>query len=660
MKPGAAMALGGGSLLCNNRPMQMGLKMKAGKVWSGGGILLGLALLGASGLGARDWHVAAGAQGGDGSAGRPFGSLQEAVTAARQTPGRHRLVVHSGEYFNVSVTLGPQDSGLVVEGEGPTPPVLYGGIRLTHWQAEGKFQVAPLPASPTGKPWEIRLLLVNGEARPRARYPSSGALPHESVFQVPWMSSTGGGWQRAPTEEELTTLRYRQGDVGDWLEVANAEITVYHMWDESCVGVAAHDPARRLLKLSPKTGHPPGAFGVQKYVLWNIEQGMLTPGNWYHDRVRNRVVYWPKAGEIMANLHVVAPTQTSVLRLRGERDKPVRDVRLRRLAVSATTVPLISGGFAAAAFDGAISLQHVEQCALEHLKIAGVAGHAIKSGGVTREVRVEHGEITDCGAGGVYVGGERALIFNNHIHGIGRAYPSAIGIFRGGRECRVAHNEVHDCSYSAINYGGVSNVVENNLIYDCMKVLHDGAAIYMFAATNCVLRGNLARDIVDTGGYGASAYYLDERSSGCVVESNVSIRVNWPAHNHMATNNTLRQNLFMVLGDAKLTFPRSEGFRLERNVLYATGKIRVEGAQAVTQWSNNLFFAESGVYEWVRLFRYSPQETVAAPPAGVATNRPLLLNLWQPTARFHETSPALRLGIGPVDVSRAGRIPDPS
>ena len=96
--------------------------------------------------------------------------------------------------------------------------------------------------------------------------------------------------------------------------------------------------------------------------------------------------------------------------------------------------------------------------------------------------------------GGIYVGGSRAVIDNNHVHAIGRSYPSAIGIYRGGKENLVSHNEVHDCSYSAINYGGEANRVEDNLIYDCMKVLHDGAAIYLFAATNCVVRRNLARD----------------------------------------------------------------------------------------------------------------------------------------------------------------------
>ena len=68
------------------------------------------------------------------------------------------------------------------------------------------------------------------------------------------MSTTGGGWQRRPTHEELTTLQYRTGDLGDWLETTNAEITVFHMWDESCVGVAGHYLARRTLTLAPAGG----------------------------------------------------------------------------------------------------------------------------------------------------------------------------------------------------------------------------------------------------------------------------------------------------------------------------------------------------------------------------------------------------------------------
>ena len=153
--------------------------------------------------------------------------------------------------------------------------------------------------------------------------------------------------------------------------------------------------------------------------------------------------------------------------------------------------------------------------------------------------------------------------------------------------------------YSAINYGGRSNVIEGNLIYDCMKVLHDGAAIYVFGAKGTVLRGNLARDFADSGGYGASAYYLDEQCSGCVVEGNVSLRVNWPLQNHMATNNIIRDNLFVVEGDAKIAFARSTEYTFARNVLYATGRIRFEGTNAVATWTDNLLYpAGGGLNAW--------------------------------------------------------------
>jgi hypothetical protein len=135
-----------------------------------------------------------------------------------------------------------------------------------------------------------------------------------------------------------------------------------------------------LLKLAPATGHPPGAFGVNKFVVWNIREGMTRPGQWYHDRVRNRIVYWPLPGEDIHQAEVVVPTRRTVLRLRGTPEQPVRQVTLRGLTVTATTTPLIAAGFAAAAFDGAIALSDAEDCVLETLTVRGVAGHGIDAG----------------------------------------------------------------------------------------------------------------------------------------------------------------------------------------------------------------------------------------------------------------------------------------
>jgi hypothetical protein len=585
----------------------------------------------------------------------PHSTMASALAAAHALPAgepRH-ILVHGGAYYDTQVQLTAEDSGLTIENVPGETPIFYGGELVIGWEPDGQFQSARMPETASSENLPPRLLLVNGETRARARFPATNTLPHETRFDVPWMSSTGGGWQRRPTHEELTTLQYRAGDLGDWLETTNAEITVFHMWDESCVGVARQDLASRTLTLAPELGHPPGAFGVREYVLWNIKEGMTSPGQWYYDRARQRLVYWPRPGEDMRRTTVVAPSRAVLFSIRGTRQQPARGITLRGLTLSATTVPLVAGGFAAANFDGAVSLSLAEDCLLDRLVIKGVAGHGINGDGL-RNVRVENCDIADCGAGGVYVGGTRVVIRNNRVSKVGRSYPSAIGIYRGGNECLVSHNEVHDCSYSAINYGGRSNIIEGNLIYDCMKVLHDGAAIYMFGAKNSVLRGNLARDITDYGGYGASAYYLDEQCSGCMVEGNVSLRVNWPSQNHMATNNIIRDNLFVVEGDAKIAFARSTGYTFARNVFYATGKICFEGTNAVAIWADNLLFSGKGRFECVTLDNYSEVGTMTnAPPNSVVAD-PEFVNRTRGDFRYRTDSPALKLGLRPVDISRVG------
>jgi hypothetical protein len=358
----------------------------------------------------------------------------------------------------------------------------------------------------------------------------------------------------------------------------------------------------------------------------------------------------------MQRAAVVAPSRAVLFAIRGTRQRPARGITLRGLTLSATTVPLVAGGFAAASFDGAVSLSGAENCVLEGLVIKGVAGHAINGDGL-RNVRVENCDIADCGAGGVYVGGTKVVIRNNHVRKVGRSYPSAVGIYRGGSECLVSHNEVHDCTYSAINYGGHSNIIEGNLLYDCMKVLHDGAAIYVFGARNTVLRGNLARDFADSGGYGASAYYLDEQCSGCVVEGNVSLRVNWPSQNHMATNNIIRDNLFVVEGDAKIAFARSTEYTFARNVFYATGKIRFEGTNAVATWTDNLLYSGKGQFECTTLNQYSEVGKVTNAPPNCVVADPEFVDRAQGDFRYRPGSPALKLGLRPVDVSTAGRLP---
>jgi hypothetical protein len=265
-------------------------------------------------------------------------------------------------------------------------------------------------------------------------------------------------------------------------------------------------------------------------------------------------------------------------------------------------------------------------------------------------------DISSCGAGGVYLSGANNVVSNSLVHGVGLMFPSAMGVYGGGDGCQISHNEIYDTTYSAIGFSGKEMVIENNLLSQCMKVLHDGAAIYCFGMKNSILRNNFAHDIVDTGGYGASSYYLDEQCEGCEVENNVSVDVARPSHNHMATNNVIRHNVFISQGDMRVTFPRCSGYRLDCNVLYAAGAITFEGIGNVVSWSKNLVYSGTGKVEGTTLKDYATTGKVSGVVGDTLVGDPQFRGPKRLDLRYGSHSPAGQLGLKPLDVNKAGRV----
>lgn len=434
------------------------------------------------------FHVAP--NGSDANAGtqsKPFATLAAARDAARaRKPAR--IVVHGGRYFlSAPVELDAADSGLVIEAAPRETPVLAGGRRISGWERDGEHcWVASVPEAAGGKQ-DFRMLVVNGAFCLPARLPETGTFTHLTEFNVPWMSTSEGGWKRKPTTEELTMMRYRPGDLGPWLDSASAEVTVYHMWDETRVGLAAHDPETQTLTFSTPVGHPPGAFGVKKFVVWNVREGLLRPGQWCLDKRAGRVVYWPRPGEDMRSADVLAPTMESIIRISGSPGAPVSDVTLKGLMLTATNTPLIPGGFGAGAFAGAVQVDHANGCRLQDLTIFNVAGQGIRTLNC-QQLHVEGCHVRDTGACGIRLGGDDCVAAGNHVHHVGRLYPSAIAVSIGGQRNRFADSEIHDTTYSALIANGNGHLIEGNLIYRAMSELHDGAGIYITYCNNVIVR----------------------------------------------------------------------------------------------------------------------------------------------------------------------------
>jgi hypothetical protein len=587
----------------------------------------------------------------------PFATLEAACKAARRYREikQKKIMIHGGQYFlDKPLILTGRDSGLTIESAPEAKVCIYGGRKVAGWKKDGeKFYSADLPNVKDGS-WDFRALVVNGRFCHRARLPEKGYFKHLSNFNVPWMSTTGGGWKRKPTKAELTTLKYRSEDLGSWLVIKNAEVTVYHMWDESMVGVRHMDTDSHTLTFATPTGHPPGAFGVKKYVIRNIREGMTKPGQWYLDRSAGKVVYWPIAGEDMTKAEVIAPTIESIIHIEGKRNEPVEDVTIKGLMLSVTTTPLKAGGFGAGRFEGAIDITSARNCRLIDLEVLNVGGQGIKASGT--DLRLEYCHVHHTGACGIRCRGTGCIVSDNHIHDVGLTYPSAIAMQGGGKDCRIIHNEIHETPYTAVNCGGKNNRIENNLIYHAMQELHDGGGIYCFAGSGLVLRGNYIRDIIDTGGYGASAYYLDERSENCLVEGNLSVGIVRPSHNHMAKRNTIRNNVFISDADARLTFPKSSDYAVEKNIICAKDKVILENIDAVTKLQNNILFSRVGIVEARKLENYSRSGSYQInAEAGNLLVDPLIVEFENGVVKLAPNSQAGELGIKLIDVSRVGR-----
>ncbi|NIP26533.1 MAG: hypothetical protein GWN67_19155 [Phycisphaerae bacterium] len=587
----------------------------------------------------------------------PFATLAAACKAAQKmgTKKPRKIIIQSGRYIlNEPLVLTDKDSGLTIEASTGAMVSLYGGRKVTGWRKDGgRFYSAGLP-DVRQRVWDFRALIVNGRFCRRARLPEQGFFIHQSTFNVPWMTSTGGGWKRKPTNEELTRIKYNPDNLGPWLDINNAEITVYHMWDESLVGVSDMDTQSHILFFTNPSSHPPGAFGVKKYVVWNVRQGMTKPGQWYLDRTEGKIVYWPLPGEDMDKAEVFAPTIESIIRIQGTKNKPAKDITIRGITLSVTTTPLMAGGFGAGRFQGAVSISSGQNCDLIDLEIVNVGGQGIKVSG--SNLRIEKCHVHHTGACGIKFSGAGSVVTNNYIHDVGLTYPSAIALQGGGKDNEISHNEIHDTPYTAINWGGQRNIIEKNLIYRAMLQLHDGGGIYCFAGKGLVLRGNFIRDIPDTGGYGSSAYYLDERSENCLVEGNLSINVARPTHNHMAKNNTISNNVFICNEDARFTFPRSSDFVFTKNIIYAKGKIVFDNTSAITTFRDNILYSTEGQVQGNKMSRYTRTGSEKLQPGNNLFADPLFVDFEKGKASFTHQSPATKLGIKPIDVSSAGRI----
>ncbi len=586
----------------------------------------------------------------------PSAGLARCRAHARSGGAHARILVFAPGRYDLAepLELDARDSGMCLRGSGA---VLVGGRRITAWRPDGRFQAADLPGVREGR-WDFRQLWVNGAARPRARLPKEGVLEHACEFKQPWLSTTGGGFQPPPTVELRSRLIYPEGQLPAGLMPGNAEVVVYHSWDESQARVTSHDPATRTLLLDPPLTYPPGAFGVKGYVVLNVREGMLQPGQWYLDRVAGRVVYWPLPGERMEECVVEAPVLMTLLRVHGSADSPVCGVTVRGLGFDLTNVALRSPGWGAKPYAGAVEFEHADACRLEGLAVSRAGGQGLRLEAVSHS-RVADCDINRCGANGIYFSGRPGNeILDNHVWDVGLVYPSAVGIqTQRFRRSLIARNEVHDtpyCGITAADWKGTEpceNVIEQNRVWNTMKELGDGGPIYVTGERRSLIRGNVLHNSAGRAGY-SMGLYLDEQTEDCLCEDNLVYAIGrYPLHLHMTRRNVIRNSIFICEPGNTISFARSTDTLVQGCIFYGPSSGIVVREPGGAHLDDNLFWGGvPGVREFVR-----GQGELPALKGGFLASDPGFADAAKCDFRLREGSPAVRVGFKALDFSQAGR-----
>lgn len=629
----------------------------------------------------------------DGSDG-PFASLESARDAVRnmrvaQRDERVEILIRGGTYYLTKpFILAPEDSGseahpVIYAAYPGEQPIFSGGVKIMGWHPTDRNRWSA-SVDVGCEAFSPRQLFINGRRAQRARMPNTGFF------------RSSGDSSLAPKFELPLPL---MGKPAETIQ-PGAEAVVLLAWSSLRRPIIAVDKLRGIATLAGDSGgavvrnDERGNLRLKeedaRFYFENLPQFLNSTGEWYYDPKKCEVTYWPLMSQNLAAEEAVLSRVPVLWRFDGDpaNNRFVRHVVVQGLTFKHTNWETGAEGYSdnpqgAVRVPAAIQANGMEHCVIEDCRLGNLGGYGIEMGPAAKNNRVVRNVIYDAGAGGIRLGNseitlsrmpqERSYgneITDNHIHHIGEIFAGGVGIL----VCQssgnlVAHNLIHDTYYTGISVGwtwgygesqAAGNRIEYNHLYNiCRGMLDDVGGIYTLGISpGTVIRNNLIHDLQASLERGRGIY-LDEGTSGVVVENNVVYRTGSAGfHVHYGKDNLVQNNVFALCADqqvSRLKEEDSESFVFRRNIVYldsgsVVGRSRSAGGMRFEQ---NLYFDIRG--EPLRFLRQSWTDwNASGQDAGSLVADPLFKSPSQGDFTLSADSPAFALDFQPLDLSTVG------
>ena len=290
-------------------------------------------------------------------------------------------------------------------------------------------------------------------------------------------------------------------------------------YDENC-RVESYEPEDGIVRLASGTryGIGPGAWALayRRFYFYNSPAELDAPGEWYLDRVRGTLYFYPKAD---AHELVLTWRKEPIVHLAG-----TSDIRFEGIRFEYT-------------MGDAFVAEDVRELEIRDCFISNACGHGLLAKGC--DILVSACEVHDIGLGGITIeGGDRAILAPSgnivedcEIYRISQMQHcnqpgvSAIGMGNTVRGCHI-----HDSPHMAIKVDGNDNRILDNDIHDMLYETTDAGAIYSgrdWTYYGNAYRSNFIHDIplIDSSFVTVKGIYLDDGVCGDTVADNRFVRV---------------------------------------------------------------------------------------------------------------------------------------
>lgn len=383
-------------------------------------------------------------------------------------------------------------------------------------------------------------LFVNGESLTLARYPKTGFMTTETVVEqgfiprdhMPDMPEGDPSHQSyVPADQWMSKpgpiFRYSDPHVDKWAQESDPWLFGYWRWDwaDDNLQIKSIDTTNKTIEVVQPSMY--GVISGQRYYAFNMLSELNTPGEWYLDRTSGILYLYPEKDLNGSEM------QISVL------DTPLVNMNKTNFTTFMDITLEISRGHGIKMME--CSDNRIVHCTFRRLgqKAVLIGEEGVVDDGCTGGSNngVVSCDIYETGQGGIHLlGGNRLTLTpggnfaeNNHIYTyarILRTYTPAISLNGVGN--RATNNLIHDAPHMAIQFIGNDHVIALNEIYDVCQETSDAGVIYSlrdWTYRGNVIKNNYIHNIIDNGGLGSYAIYLDDLLSSAEITGNVFYEV---------------------------------------------------------------------------------------------------------------------------------------